>query len=147
MPKRSKPTPTIDPDAGEDDRVALIYHLNPAKRQKKEDPFDTSLQEAAAKKLAKTQDAQTLKKIGANPADQMRVEGLRTGLRNLGATCYMNSLLQCLFMNIAFRKGIYSWEPTLLTAAASYATQLQAHRSPEALGMWRPGSTTRTTFF
>ena len=32
----SKPTPTIDPDAGEDDRVALIYHLNPAKRQKKE---------------------------------------------------------------------------------------------------------------
>ena len=32
-----------------------------------------------------------------------------TGLFNDGATCYMNSLLQCLFMTPEFRKKIYEW--------------------------------------
>ncbi|CAM9492378.1 unnamed protein product, partial [Phaeothamnion confervicola] len=35
-----------------------------------------------------------------------------TGLKNLGATCYLNSWLQCLFQNLAFRKGVYDWVPT-----------------------------------
>jgi ubiquitin carboxyl-terminal hydrolase 48 len=34
------------------------------------------------------------------------------GMRNLGATCYMNCLLQCLFMNRRFRAGIFSYEHT-----------------------------------
>jgi hypothetical protein len=32
-----------------------------------------------------------------------------TGLINLGATCYMNVLLQCMYMNKAFRRGLYAF--------------------------------------
>jgi ubiquitin C-terminal hydrolase len=31
------------------------------------------------------------------------------GLTNQGATCYMNSLLQSLYMTPEFRRAIYSW--------------------------------------
>lgn len=36
-----------------------------------------------------------------------------SGLRNLGATCYVNSLLQVWFHNMFLRKAIYSWNPAL----------------------------------
>jgi ubiquitin C-terminal hydrolase len=32
------------------------------------------------------------------------------GLSNIGATCYMNSLLQTLFMTPEFRYNIYKWK-------------------------------------
>ena len=53
--KAAAPMVTSDMDA--DEQCDIIYNLLPAaKRQKKEDPYDTSLQEAAAKKLAKAND-------------------------------------------------------------------------------------------
>ncbi|TVU48110.1 hypothetical protein EJB05_07733 [Eragrostis curvula] len=36
------------------------------------------------------------------------------GLTNLGATCYANSILQCLYMNTSFRSGIFSLEQDIL---------------------------------
>jgi ubiquitin carboxyl-terminal hydrolase 47 len=36
-------------------------------------------------------------------------EGNYKGLPNMGATCYINSLLQTLFMTPEFRDGIYQW--------------------------------------
>ncbi len=35
------------------------------------------------------------------------------GLKNLGNTCYVNSVLQCLFANTAFRSAIYAARPPL----------------------------------
>jgi len=35
---------------------------------------------------------------------------LHKGLANQGATCYMNSLLQAMFMTKEFRKALYEWK-------------------------------------
>ena len=41
----------------------------------------------------------------------MRSENNFVGLTNLGATCYVNCILQLWFHNSSFRKAIYSWVP------------------------------------
>ena len=45
----------------------------------------------------------------ARHGTEMRSASGFVGLANQGATCYMNSLLQTLFMNRAFRRGIFQW--------------------------------------
>jgi len=37
-------------------------------------------------------------------------DSLHKGLANHGATCYMNSLLQAMFMTKEFRKALYEWK-------------------------------------
>nr|CCA17629.1 conserved hypothetical protein [Albugo laibachii Nc14] len=48
--------------------------------------------------------------IHASNSATNSISGNMTGLSNQGATCYMNSLLQTLYMTPEFRQGLYQWE-------------------------------------
>lgn len=53
--------------------------------------------------------------LGPDPCKDLRVSAASpAGLTNLGATCYANSILQCLYMNKSFREGVFSVEPDVL---------------------------------
>lgn len=53
--------------------------------------------------------------LGQDPSVDLRdSQTTPAGLTNLGATCYANSILQCLYMHKAFREGIFSVEPEVL---------------------------------
>ena len=45
--------------------------------------------------------------LGDNPNDNVREEDVPAGLRNLGATCYLGSLVQVLYHNAEFRDALY----------------------------------------
>ena len=45
----------------------------------------------------------------------------------------MNSLLQCLFMNLAFRRGIYDWTPQQSKESAAYAVAEQVCKALQEL--------------
>ena len=60
------------------------------------------------------------------PAHQQRAETGYVGLKNLGCTCYMNSLIQQLFMIPQFRRGILAYDCQNQDPKESTMYQLQA---------------------
>ena len=68
--------------------------------------------------------------LGPDPSLDFRAETERSvGLKNLGATCYLNSLLQCLFMNEQFRNAVYAW--TTAEDAGGSGVKKEAAASPK----------------
>ncbi|OIW03067.1 hypothetical protein TanjilG_19347 [Lupinus angustifolius] len=56
-----------------------------------------------------------IESLGPDPTKDLRASASSpAGLTNLGATCYANSILQCLYMNKTFREGIFSVEQDVL---------------------------------
>ncbi|EJD41060.1 cysteine proteinase [Auricularia subglabra TFB-10046 SS5] len=51
-------------------------------------------------------------KLGPNPANRTRKLNIPVGLKNLGATCYVNAFLQIWFQHLAFREGVYRCRPS-----------------------------------
>ena len=49
------------------------------------------------------------------------------GLRNQGATCYLNSMLQALYLTHSVRRAVYRWrhDPNIHPSASVSAAQLQ----------------------
>ncbi|PSN41459.1 hypothetical protein C0J52_21695 [Blattella germanica] len=65
-----------------------------------------------------------------DPNEERRIPGSFVGLKNLGATCYVNSLLQLWFHNIRFRLGIYSWCPEEDTQESTNETLIGNEYTP-----------------
>ncbi|OQR84625.1 ubiquitin-specific protease [Achlya hypogyna] len=67
-----------------------------------------------------------LEALGKDPSETIRTDvdgsiddrSTPCGLRNLGATCYVNSMVQVLFMDLAFRKAVHEWQPNDSTTVA-----------------------------
>lgn len=56
-------------------------------------------------------DKEVTAKIGKDPTELLKDADTFVGLKNMGATCYVNSLLQTLYFTPTFRGAIYHWKP------------------------------------
>ena len=129
------PTPPLPSTFGRP-YVEAVYGIAPrseprkavhAKKPNPLDPLDVRWLEPQppSKSAEQKAAAAAARALGADPSERVVDDpaAQATGLRNLGATCYMNSLVQTLFMNPAFRRGIYAWAPAAAADAQDSVAQ------------------------
>ncbi|XP_071805527.1 ubiquitin carboxyl-terminal hydrolase 48-like [Asterias amurensis] len=68
-----------------------------------------------------------------DPNLERRQKDSFVGLKNLGATCYVNTFLQVWFHNRSFRRALYKWQPLQLCALSSAHNQSGSSSSSETL--------------
>jgi ubiquitin carboxyl-terminal hydrolase 9/24 len=72
--------------------------------------------------------------------DMRRVDISHSGLKNQGCTCYMNSLLQQLFMNVPFREAILQTPLLECHRTTSWHRSDEDFRGMDLLFEWQDGS-------
>ncbi|GFS01143.1 ubiquitin carboxyl-terminal hydrolase 48 [Elysia marginata] len=110
---------TTDHTQVTEEHVKMAYRLNlstcergACKRNCKGNPF--CLNSLGEKSWFQPLDESKLQTYDHN--EDRREEGHFVGLKNLGATCYVNTFLQLWFHNPAVRKSLYEWRDPALPA-------------------------------
>ena len=113
-----------------------------AAKKPKKGPADFVVVLTAAEKAAKGADAKLSRSRA--PRDMVRGDDTAgTGLRNLGATCYMNALLQSMHMDLGFRRGIYRWAAAATSVGAAGGSSGQPPPAEAAEGAASSGGSSR----
>eukprot|EP01113_Clastostelium_recurvatum_P034055 TRINITY_DN4575_c0_g1_i2.p1 TRINITY_DN4575_c0_g1~~TRINITY_DN4575_c0_g1_i2.p1 ORF type:complete len:1155 (+),score=301.78 TRINITY_DN4575_c0_g1_i2:51-3515(+) len=84
---------------------------------------DKALNNAIERSLREAGTNVDLSATSTNPSDHLRAPGVAAGLKNVGNTCYVNSLLQTYFMIPGLRQAVLSFTPRIdITLPAAHAS-------------------------
>eukprot|EP01125_Pyxidicula_operculata_P020862 TRINITY_DN7838_c0_g1_i1.p1 TRINITY_DN7838_c0_g1~~TRINITY_DN7838_c0_g1_i1.p1 ORF type:complete len:1066 (+),score=243.03 TRINITY_DN7838_c0_g1_i1:1573-4770(+) len=114
-PKKKIFPPVTSPEDVRDEHIAELYHLT--------DAYPAVIQSRIGRSRNSKKNPNDLRCIGDKKnvgkallskinSEIHRERGAFVGLKNLGATCYMNTLMQVLYSNKMLRQAVYDWNGT-----------------------------------